>query len=161
MPFTPHHLGLADVRIPQATIQIAAGTIEGSGPLDVLVSITDPETGQFTRAQVTVAVAEASPVGPGPELFASSGYIAREGLFKFPGLKVGTYIVSATVKGTVGSVLFSKSRLPLGSPPQESPRQLWLQPQPLRRAPRHQQPLLATAPKRLVGPPTIRCPVLL
>jgi hypothetical protein len=100
--------GTRDVRIPQATIQIVAGTIEGSGPLDVLVSITDPETGQFTRAQVTVAVAEASPVGPGPELFASSDYIAREGLFKFPGLRVGTYIVSATVKDTVGSVLFSK-----------------------------------------------------
>lgn len=100
--------GTREVRIPNAAIQIVTGTVEGSGPLEVLVSLTDPETGQLTKAEVTVAIAEASPVGPGPELFASTRYIAGEDLFKFPGLKAGTYIVSVKVLDTVGSVLFSK-----------------------------------------------------
>ena len=81
--FRQHYLRRSDpreVRIPQPTVQIIGGTTERDGPLQVRVSLTDPETGAPSGGYVTLSAA----TGP-----AETRLVAGSAVFLISGLKAG------------------------------------------------------------------------
>jgi hypothetical protein len=100
-----------EIRIPQAAIQIVGGAIEGV-PLQVRVSLTDPETGAPTKALVTsVVITSTTPGGPGTGTTGS--VVDGAATFTLGGLRAGDYNVTVRVPDTIGFVLFTNFTLPL------------------------------------------------
>lgn len=102
--------GAREIRIPQAAIQIVGRTLQGA-PLQVRVSVTDPETGAPTRAYVRSVFTSSEVQGA---IGASTGASTIDGArtFSLVGLQAGEYTVHVFVND-VDSALFSDFTLPV------------------------------------------------
>ncbi len=104
-------VGTREIRIPQATIEVLGGLTVGT-PLQVRVSLADPETGAPATARIdSVIITNNTPGGAGAG--ASGVTIAGSQTFSFNGLAAGSYTVSVRVPDTVGFVLSTTFTLPL------------------------------------------------
>jgi hypothetical protein len=101
--------GTREIRFPRVAIQIEGGTVEGSGPLQVRVSLTDPQTGVSTGALASVVVTP----GRFPPLLVpnNASFLGGSYVFPYGGLVAGDYLVTVQVPDTVTGVLFETSRL--------------------------------------------------
>jgi hypothetical protein len=102
--------GVREVRIPQATLAIVGGTTEGAGPLEVRVTLTDPETGAPTAGLVTSVIARGGPAG-GIASGAPGRFVAVSGSFSLEGLRAGGYTIEVRVSDLVGSQIYSSATL--------------------------------------------------